>query len=267
MAIFDGILNKMQLTPSDQVAYTLRDKGQSLTLNPYLGKKLKLSFKGDIFCISCGRKSKKSFQQGYCYPCTIKLASCDLCMVRPEKCHYHLGTCREPEWGLKECFQDHYVYLANSSGLKVGITRASQLPTRWLDQGASQAQPILKVENRLHSGLVEIVLTEHFADKTHWQKLLKSDAPKLDFTSSVAKIYEVIENIKDIKIEKCELPLREFSYPILRYPEKVKSVNFEKVAELTGTLIGMKGQYLMFDDGVINIRSHQGFSVTIEESP
>ena len=170
---YAGHLQKMATNLSDRVEYQLPLDDVWLPLNNLLGSKISLQFVGEIHCTHCGRRSNKSFNQGYCYPCFKKLAQCDQCIVSPEKCHHHLGTCREPEWGDQFCMTDHIVYLANSSGAKVGITRASQLPTRWIDQGAVQALPILRVKTRYQSGRVEDILRQHVADKTNWRTMLK----------------------------------------------------------------------------------------------
>ena len=143
-----GRLRKMPAEAGDPVAYNLAIGDKRITLNDLIGHKVRLNFDGVIRCIHCDRTTKKSFNQGYCYPCFRKLAACDSCIMSPEKCHYHLGTCREPEWGEANCMVEHVVYLANSSGLKVGITRATQVPTRWIDQGAVTAIPMLRVASR-----------------------------------------------------------------------------------------------------------------------
>ncbi|MGR4058284.1 DUF2797 domain-containing protein, partial [Pseudomonas aeruginosa] len=150
-----GALSKMtaRLESNAPVQYAFRLDDREVAVNPLIGRPLRLEYLGSIFCTHCGRKTKKSFSQGYCYPCFTRLAQCDSCIVSPEKCHYEQGTCREPEWGERFCMTDHVVYLANSSGVKVGITRASQIPTRWIDQGARQALPILRVATRQQSGL------------------------------------------------------------------------------------------------------------------
>ena len=130
-----GRLRKMPAEAGNPVAYSIAVGDTRIPLNDLIGRPLRLDFDGVIRCIHCDRKTNKSFNQGFCYPCFRKLAACDSCIMSPEKCHYHLGTCREPEWGEAHCMVEHVVYLANSSGLKVGITRASQVPTRWIDQG------------------------------------------------------------------------------------------------------------------------------------
>lgn len=190
--------------------------------------------------------------------------------MSPEKCHYEQGTCREPSWGEQYCFTDHYVYLANSSGVKVGITRGSQVPTRWIDQGATQAMPIFRVKSRYQAGLIEDCLRQHIADRTHWQKMLKGNSEMVD-----------LEQIRDEIVAKSEAGLREIeqkfgllaiqrlyhqkvvdiNFPVLEYPQKVKSLNLDKQPIVEGVLQGIKGQYLILDTGVINIRKYTAYNV------
>ncbi len=136
------------------IQYQLPIDDKLVSMNEHIGDSVSLHYSGEIHCIECGRRTNKSYNRGYCYPCFISLAACDLCIMKPETCHYHLGTCREPQWGETHCMQDHYVYFANSSGIKVGITRGTQIPTRWIDQGASQALAVFRVSNRLLSGKI-----------------------------------------------------------------------------------------------------------------
>ncbi len=195
-----------------------------------------------------------------------RLAQCDLCIMSPERCHFEAGTCREPEWGQKFCMTDHVVYLANSSGIKVGITRATQLPTRWLDQGASQALPIMRVATRQQSGFVEDLFRSQVADKTNWRALLKGDAAAVDLAQVRDQLFEscaeglqglqqrfglqAIQTIADVE------PL-EIRYPVEQYPAKIVSFNLDKNPIAEGTLLGIKGQYLIFDTGVINVRKYR----------
>ena len=137
MAIQGNLLKMTSQLQQDTVLYSLPIGSEQVPLNPYIGKTIRLEYSGQINCIACGRKTKKSFNQGYCFPCMRSLAECDMCIVRPEQCHFDQGTCRDEQWALRHCMQEHIVYLANSSGLKVGITRHTQIPTRWIDQGAT----------------------------------------------------------------------------------------------------------------------------------
>ncbi len=272
----EGNLRKMRGTlEGDAVSYGLPLNDEVVPLNDLIGHSLTLSYLGEINCINCGRKTKKSFNQGYCYPCFQKLAQCDSCIVSPQKCHYHEGTCREPEWGDNHCMIDHFVYLANTSGLKVGITRGTQIPTRWIDQGAVQALPIFRVATRLDSGLVEVLFKDHVADKTAWQTMLKGVAVELDLTQERDRLADLVSDeikaLQDTRGLTAITPINEFdvqaiNYPVLEYPTKVKSMTFDKLPEVSGRLMGIKGQYLIFDTGVINMRRHAGYRIAVAAS-
>ncbi len=265
-----GCLEKMTVELAEPVSYRLAVGETKIDLNPMLGKSVTLRYSGRILCVHCGKKTAKSFNQGYCYPCFTRLAQCDMCIMKPEICHYAAGTCREPEWGEQFCFQPHVVYLANSSGIKVGITRSSQIPTRWIDQGAVQALPVFEVASRHISGLIEVALARHVSDKTSWQQMLKNNVEHLD-----------LPRLRDALLEKCVAELAalrnrfgeeairlladaeavEIRYPVLEYPTKVKSFNLDKEPEVHGVLQGIKGQYLLLDNGVINIRKFSGYEI------
>ena len=265
-----GHLRKMMTSLESPVQYHLPLDDERILLNDYIGKTISLSYTGEIHCIACGRKTNKSFNQGYCYPCFQSLAACDMCIMKPETCHYHLGTCREPEWAEQHCMQSHYVYLANSSGIKVGITRGSQIPTRWIDQGASQALPIFRVSNRLLSGKLEVAIKSHVSDRTDWRKMLKAKPESIDLRSKRDELLFAAEaEIQTIQLEhEDEVELLqdeeqvELEYPVDNYPEKVKSVNFDKTPVFEGVLQGIKGQYLILDAGVMNIRKFAGYQVS-----
>ncbi|MCB1677269.1 MAG: DUF2797 domain-containing protein [Halioglobus sp.] len=257
---------------AEPVQYTLSLGETEVSLNQYLGRELRLDYRGAINCIHCARDTPRSFNQGYCYPCFRRLARCDSCIISPEKCHYAAGTCREPLWGEAHCMIEHVVYLANTSALKVGITRGSQIPTRWMDQGATQAQPIFRVSSRLHSGLVESAFKPHVADKTNWQAMLKGAAEPRDLeavrSNLMAACREDIEVLRSAHGLQAITALEaahetRISYPVLEYPARVKSFNLDKTASIGGTLIGIKGQYLIFDTGVINLRKYGGYQLSL----
>ena len=272
--IATGGVRKMRTALESPVQYRMILGEQEIPLNDRLGSRLKLVYQGVIHCIHCGRKTNKSFSQGYCYPCFRRLAQCDTCIMSPEKCHYHLGTCREPEWGETNCMIDHFVYLANTSGLKVGITRGTQVPTRWMDQGAVQAQPVFRVSSRFQSGLVETVFARHIADKTNWQAMLKGDPEPRDLEQARQQLTEEcrpeVDALRDEHglqaitelVGENETRIR---YPVLEYPTKVKSFNLDKDPVVEGTLTGIKGQYLIFDTGVINMRKYGGYELALHE--
>lgn len=269
MTQWKGSLRKMQVQPETPVQYFLPIGGERVGLNDVIDRECDLTFTGEIHCIECGRKTNKSFQQGYCYPCFRSLAACDTCIVKPELCHFHSGTCREPSWGEAHCMQPHVVYLANSSGLKVGITRRSQVPTRWIDQGATQALAVFEVESRLISGLIEVALKSFVNDRTDWRRMLRGPAEALDLHHErdrlIADASTVLEQgVREGKwrsFESVDEEVFEFEYPVARYPEKVRSHNLDKQPTLTGVLTGIKGQYLMLGDVVINIRKYAGYVV------
>lgn len=266
-----GTLRKMRAEQNEPVSYFLPLGDISVPLSPFLGNPLHLRYQGNIFCTACGRKTAKSYNQGFCFPCFKKLAACDLCILKPETCHYHLGTCREPEWADRHCNVAHIVYLANSSGLKVGITRETQLPTRWLDQGATQALPIFRVASRYQSGLVEVTLAQHIADKTNWQALLKGESAPVDLKAArnallatCASEIAALEARFPGQIERlAEAEETRFRYPVLEYPRKIRSFNLDQSPDVAGTLLGIKGQYLLFDTGVINIRKFTAYQVEL----
>lgn len=264
-----GRLRKMPAEAGDPVAYSIAVGDTRIPLNDLIGRPLRLDFDGVIRCIHCDRKTNKSFNQGFCYPCFRKLAACDSCIMSPEKCHYHLGTCREPEWGETHCMVEHVVYLANSSGLKVGITRASQVPTRWIDQGAVDAIPMVRVATRYIAGLVEVACKTHVADRTNWRAMLKGDVPELDLTSERQRMLGLIaDDLEALRQTHGRDSIREvdeqglgLSYPVRVWPEKIKTHNLDKSPEVEGVLEGIKGQYLILDTGVINVRKFTGYEV------
>lgn len=270
--IVAGNLNKMRVEHSDPIRYALPIGQELVDLNPLLGESISITYSGNIHCQNCGRLTRKSFNQGYCFPCSQKLARCDLCIMRPERCHYRKGTCREPEWGEKNCMRPHVVYLANSSGLKVGITRENQLPTRWIDQGAAQALPVFQVESRYHSGMVETTLAKHVNDKTNWRTMLKGDPTPLDLQAERDRLLALcaaplvglgkrLGAEFDINPEPAEV--RDFRYPVMVFPLKVSALNLDKTPAVSGRLLGMKGQYLILDSGVLNVRKYTGYCVDV----
>ncbi|OHC28959.1 MAG: hypothetical protein A2Y50_09625 [Pseudomonadales bacterium RIFCSPLOWO2_12_59_9] len=272
-----GALSKMsaQLGSLEQpVQYAFCLGEQEVPVNPLIGQRLRLDYLGAIHCTHCARKTKKSFSQGYCYPCFTKLAQCDTCMMSPERCHYAAGTCREPSWGEQFCMTDHVVYLANSSGVKVGITRATQVPTRWIDQGASQALPIIRVSTRQQSGFVEDLLRSQVADRTNWRTMLKGEAESVDLRQVAEQILGVCaEGMSELQQRfglqaiqpLSDAQVLDIRYPVSAYPSKITSLDLEKTPQIEGTLLGIKGQYLIFDSGVINIRKYTAYQLAVQQ--
>ncbi|WP_205896245.1 DUF2797 domain-containing protein [Pseudomonas multiresinivorans] len=267
-----GALDKMSARLENPVQYAFRLGETQVPVNPLIGRTVRLEYLGEIFCSHCGRKTKKSFAQGYCYPCFTKLAQCDSCIMSPEKCHFEDGSCRDPEWGERFCMTDHVVYLANSSGAKVGITRATQVPTRWIDQGARQALPIMRVATRQQSGFVEDLLRSQVTDRTNWRALLKGEAEPLDLVAIREQIFDACaEGIVALQQRfglqaiqpVIDMEPIEISYPVEAYLAKITSFDLDKTPVVEGTLQGIKGQYLIFDTGVINVRKFTAYQLAI----
>jgi hypothetical protein len=279
---YKGICHKMQadLRPAaiqsdatlpSHVEYKFVLDQFNTDLMQMIGETIQLEWTGRIFCVSCGSKTSKSYSQGHCFKCFKTKAACDLCILKPETCHHHLGSCREESFAQQVCFQPHIVYLANSSALKVGITRSVNMPTRWLDQGATQALPILKVASRRLSGHVEVLLAEMIADKTDWRKLLRAEAEPLDLIEEKNLLLDQFQlelaalsnRFADQELQFLQATPQQFVYPILRYPSKISSHNLDKTPSIQGRLEGIKGQYLLMDNGVINIRKYSGYEIVL----
>lgn len=268
MSKFAGMLRKLHAELANPVNYRLCLGEDEIHLNELLGKRIHLQFIGEIHCIQCGRKTHKSFQQGYCFPCMRRINECDNCMLHPERCHVEKGTCPRDDWAHAQCYQQHYIYLANTSSLKIGITRHTHIPTRWIDQGATQALPIIRVQNRRQAGLVEVAFKQFVYDKTNWRAMLKNDATEICLNAERVRLLEeakqalteVIAQYDSNEIEILDKPeCVSLHYPVLEYPTKINSLSFDKTPEISGVLKGIKGQYLLLDSGVLNIRKFGGY--------
>jgi hypothetical protein len=272
MGPIEGALRKLRIEVGESARYRLPIGGVEVDLGSRVGHPIDLRFGGEIRCTACGRVTRRSHGQGHCWPCFVGLARCDRCMTSPERCHFHLGTCREPAWGLEHCMRGHLVYLANASGLKVGITRASQVPTRWLDQGAVQALAVIEVASRRQSGAAERALATGTSDRTDWRRMLAAEPEPLDLPAERDALLPALEQAAAAAREAFDDgPVRvltgasswRVAYPVLEYPRRVRSIVLEKSPHVQGTLLGLKGQYLILDTGVLNVRRHAGYVVTL----
>ncbi|RLD56982.1 MAG: DUF2797 domain-containing protein [Bacteroidetes bacterium] len=260
----EGTISKMKSTYKNPIQYHLPLGDELVDMNELIGKEIEFEFSGEIHCVSCGKITNKSFAQGYCYPCFVSVPETSECILRPELCRAHEGISRDMKWSENHCLQDHYVYLAVSSGLKVGVTRSTQVPTRWIDQGAWKAIKLAKTPNRYLAGAIEVVLKAYMSDKTSWQKMLKNDiAQGIDLEDEKQKAWELLdEDLQQYIVDDDEI--MEIEYPVATYPAKVKSLNFDKSPTIKGKLAGIKGQYLIFEDNsVLNIRRHTGYKVKL----
>ncbi|MFA8433834.1 MAG: DUF2797 domain-containing protein [Marinifilaceae bacterium] len=263
--IKSGNILKMRTLLKPEVEYRLPVGNEEILMNDLVGKSIRMKFLGQINCIHCGKKTKTSFSQGYCYSCFNTLPQTDISIVHPELDQSHLGISRDMEWAKENSLKPHFVYLALSSVVKVGVTRFSQIPTRWIDQGASRAIRLAQTPNRHIAGVMEVALKEHFADKTNWRDMLKNNVDEsADLVAQKRRAVELLHpELKQYVTDDDEVV--EVNYPVQNYPQKVTSINFDKLQEYQGVLCGIKGQYLIFEDQkVMNMRRHAGYMIEVE---
>ncbi|OSY87492.1 hypothetical protein WH52_11545 [Tenacibaculum holothuriorum] len=259
---YQGVLKKMTTENGDVIQYYLDMNSDFLNMNQLLNKELEISFV-TYECLSCG-KEKQIYRQGFCKSCFFENPNAGDWIMRPELSKAHLGIeDRDLEYEKKAQLQPHIVYLANSSNVKVGVTRKSQVPTRWIDQGAHEAIEIVEVPNRYLAGITEVALKEHVADKTNWRKMLKNDIEEEDLSKWQERLRAFIpEEVQEYFIENNKET--ELNFPVEKYPEKPKSLNLSKTPTYQGKLVGIKGQYFIFEDQtVFNVRANEGLVVKI----
>jgi len=263
-----GILDKLAITArvegDNLVAdYTLVVGGTPLPLNGLIGRGLQLCAIGVYSCSACGASTKKPYGGSYCYECFTTLARCDLCVMSPSRCHYAEGTCREPAWGESFCMQPHSVYLANSSGPKVGITRQGREHQRWMDQGASQALVIADASTRKSAGDLEIVLAQMVSDRTDWKRLVNGAPTSLNLPQLVPQLHARADEMPGVSWKQSLTPIS-ISYPIEMYspPKRIKLD--QQQSEICDNLMGIKGQFLLLTQGAFNVAEHQGLEVEVQ---
>ncbi len=262
--LYEGVLNKMQTEFNNPIEYFLVLESNFIHINQILNRQIRINLL-DYQCLNCNQH-KKIHRQGFCYDCFYSSAKVGQWIIRPELSTAHLGIEDRDLAYEQQCqLQPHSVYLALSSDVKVGVTRKSQIPTRWIDQGASQAIEIVEVPNRYLAGITEVALKQDFSDKTNWRKMLTNQIAQMD----IVQIRQTLKQRVPLEVqpyfETTKAELTQLSYPVLQYPTKIKSLNLEKTPEFQGVLKGVKGQYLIFEDGtVFNVRSNEGALVSIE---
>ena len=258
---YEGVLTKMQTEFGNPIQYYLVFENSFLNVNQLLGKNIEINFVG-YQCLNCGKK-KKIFRQGFCYDCFYSSAAVGDWIMKPELSTAHLGIAdRDLAYEEKVQLQPHIVYLALSSEVKVGVTRKTQMPTRWIDQGANEAISIVEVPNRFLAGITEVALKNHYADKTNWRKMLTNSVEHVDLIAERLKLENLIPTEVQEYFYSQKNDLYEMHYPVLEYPKKVNSLSLDKTPYFEGKLSGIKGQYLIFDDGtVFNVRSSEGYIV------
>ncbi len=260
---YEGTLSKMQTELGNPIQYYLVFEDSFINMNQLLGREIEVSLRG-YQCLNCG-KQKKIFRQGFCYDCFYGSASAGDWIMRPELSTAHLGIAdRDLEYESKVQLQPHVVYLAGSTEMKVGVTRNTQVPTRWIDQGAEKAVAIFEVPNRYLAGITEVALKAHYKDKINWKKMLTCDDCEHDIIAERLKsALHLPDEVKEYFIPE-KIDLYELKYPVLQYPKTIKSISLDKTQSFSGKLMGIKGQYLIFEDGgVFNVRAFEGYKVSI----
>lgn len=260
---YQGVLEKMQTELGNPIQYYMVFENSFLNVNQLLNKQIEIQFLG-YQCLNCS-KQKKIFRQGFCYDCFYSSPAVGDWIMRPELSTAHLGIAdRDLDYESKVQLQPHIVYLASSSEVKVGVTRKTQVPTRWIDQGAEKAIAIVEVPNRYLAGMTEVALKNHFSDKTNWRKMLTNDIVTIDLIAEKLNVEALLPQEVHEFFHLDKEDLYELHYPVLHYPKKISSLSLEKTPNFSGKLIGIKGQYLMFEDGtVFNIRSFEGYVVSL----
>lgn len=262
--VYTGQIRKMKTQMGNEVIYELPIGEDLVNMNELIGQEITLSYQNKIECIKCGRETVKSFNQGFCYPCFKNAPEAAEWIIHPEKSQAHLGIeDRDLEFEKSVQLQPHVVYLSLTSGIKVGITRAPQVPTRWIDQGAVQAIKLAVTPNRYLAGMIEVSLKAHLDDKTNWRKMLMNVYPDVDLIEKKKEVKSLLDDEYQEYIET-EDEILEIPFPVTDYPVKIKSIGFDKIPEYTGVLKGIKGQYLLFENGIVlNIRKHGGYVIAL----
>lgn len=259
----EGQIRKMICEKSNPIRYYLNFENDFLDVNQQLGKKIKLTHDHNQ-CIGCGL-DKTLYRMGYCKTCFFTLPQANDSIIRPELSTAHLGVeQRDLEWEKKFELQPHIVYLAASADLKVGVTRNTQIPTRWIDQGASSAIVLAKTDNRYEAGMIEVALKDHLSDKTNYRRMLRNEIMKVDLIQAKKK-YKAFVPEEQSQFISADDTIYTFEYPVEQYPTKIKSIKLESHNEYEGKLVGVKGQYWIFEDeSVWNVRAHEGRYIKIE---
>ena len=265
MSKYTGQISKLISNLDSPISYTLPIGENKVPLNNLIGKTVTFEFEGEIRCVECDTKIKKTFMQGYCYPCFISSPKTSECILKPELCKAHEGKSRDMDWSKKNCLTNQYVYLSLTSHLKVGVTKHTQIPTRWIDQGAHQALIFAKTPNRYLAGMIEKEMSQYISDKTYWRKMLLGEYPDLNLNNEKEKLIPLLKKDYQQYITN-DQKSTSFTYPIIQKPLKIKSLNFDKTAIISGKLCGIKGQYLFFEnDFVLNIRKFTGYFLKFEK--
>lgn len=258
-------LHKMSTSIGAPIEYRLFSESKPILMNDFLHKKIEINWTRNIFCAKCSKKTKRSFGEGFCYPCFISAPEASPCIIKPELCQAHLGIGRDIEFEEKHHNKPHIVYLAATDKAKVGVTRDTQVPTRWIDQGANKAIVLAQTPNRYLAGITEVAMKSFYSDKTNWRSMLKNlQDESIDLEEEKWKCHDLLpQDLQQYFTENDDI--LKLNYPVTKYPEKIISISLEKQENISGILTGIKGQYLMFDEQyVFNVRRHTSFEIQLK---
>ena len=267
--ILKGNIRKMHTSLVDgEVQYTLPlysnlNTEHFLSMNQFIGEQINISFSGQINCVVTGNRIRKTYGEGMSYDAFKTSPLAVESIIRPELSRIHEGIAlRDEEWERKHHLRPHYVYITKTAGLKVGVTNETQIPTRWIDQGAVEGLIIAKTPHRQAAGLIEVALKQYIADRTNWRKMLQNELTTEDILVKREELISYLDN--DLKQHIVDEQPLKIKFPVISYPNKVKSMKLDKVPLIEKKLMGIKGQYLIFEEGyVMNIRSHSGYYIQI----
>ena len=257
-------LSKMNTKHEAPIAYELGFDESKINLNSLINKEIRIYWDGVIICRKCAKKTKKSFGEGFCYPCFMSAPEASPCILKPELCQAHLGMGRDLEYEEKNHNKPHAVYLAATDKVKVGVTRTTQIPTRWIDQGANKAIILAILPYRYLAGVLEVALKSIYSDKTNWRNMLKNEIDDtIDLEEEKWSCYEMLpSDLQQYFIE--DDTIYNFLYPAENYPFKVNSINLQKTPSIQGVLTAIKGQYLIFNnENVFNVRRHTSYEIEL----
>lgn len=247
-----------------KVNYRMWLSGKEVPMAAHIGKPFGLHATGALSCVVCGRVVKKHYGQGMCFPCLRDAPEASECIIRPELCRGHLGEGRDPAWEAEHHAVPHVLYLSHTGGVKVGVTRASQVPVRWVDQGATAAVVVARTPHRALAGRMEVALKAHLKDRTDWRAMLRDTPPDADALLAMRdRLSGWLPDELREHLVRDEEPML-ITYPVEDWPTKVTSVQLARTPLVEGTLVGIKGQYLIWSDGrVLNVRNHAGCHVVV----
>ena len=261
---FNGQISKMITALNNPINYLLPVGNDNINVNEIIGKSIHISFKGEINCIGCEKSIKKTYMQGYCYPCFISLPQTEECVFKPHLCRAHIGEARDMSWSKKYCLTPTYVYLSLTSNLKVGVTRNMNLPSRWIDQGAHYAIKFAETPNRYLAGMIELEISKYISDRTKWRQMIKGEYDFVNLIDKKIELSSLLSNEYSKYIVNYN-DLVELHYPMKSNPVKISSINLDKTPNVKGIVTGIKGQYMILDNcNVLNVRKYTGYTLNIE---